>query len=130
VLAVDLTIANLGFAAPFNQRPVYLVLTGGGERRTVRLSGADPRRWEPGDPVTLSARVRVPAGAAPGLYRLSLWLPDDASALRGDPRYAIRLANDAVWDEETGENVLVRDLPIDPAAGGAVDPDADELAEM
>src|SRR5262249_12647756 len=60
----------------------------------------------------LEGRVVVPADAEPGRWRLALWLPDAAPSLQNRPEYAIRLANEAVWDERTGENVLASDLEI------------------
>ena len=48
----------------------------------------------------------VPAGLAPGRYEVFLALPDAASTLSGDPRYAVRFANDGVWNPSTGDNAL------------------------
>ena len=53
---------------------------------------------------------------AAGAYTVSLWLPDDADSLRNDPRYAIQLANDGVWDATTGDNIVVRELRVLPSA--------------
>jgi len=62
----------------------------------------------------------VPADLVPASdYELSLWLPDAASGLRRDPRYAIRLANPGVWDAERGTNVITSSLVIDPSAAPA-----------
>ena len=41
-----------------------------------------------------------------GDYKLYLNLPDPYPTLHDDPRYSIRLANDSVWDEATGYNLL------------------------
>jgi hypothetical protein len=43
---------------------------------------------------------------------LELRLPDPTPVLRDNPRYAIRLANMGVWDENTGTNVLIRGIEI------------------
>jgi len=129
-LALELDVANTGFASPFNGRPVYVVLTGGGARRIARLDAVDIRRWESGETASIAVKLRVPANAAPGTYRVALWMPDDAAALRDDARYAIRLANDGLWDDATGENVLTKDLVVDASAPGTVDSSAQEFAEI
>jgi hypothetical protein len=103
-LALELQLRNEGWAAPFNRRPMILVLEGGGQRRELDLD-VDLRQLRPGDhPV--KAHVTVPAGLAPGRYRLALWLPDAEPALRGRPAYAIRLANEDIYVEATGDHTL------------------------
>jgi hypothetical protein len=129
LLDVRLELDNRGFAAPFNPRGVHLVLRQGARRWSVRLADADARRLAPGAS-TIAARLRLPADLVPGAARLALWLPDDAPALRGDPRYAIALANPGAWDPATGENVVVAALPVDPAAGGSIDDRATDLTEL
>ena len=129
-LAVEIELRNRGFAAPFNHRPVELVLTNGAVRHVVRLAGADARRWAAGEAPRLAARLRIPADVAPGTYTLALRLPDESPRLADDPRYAIRLANADAWDEATGDNVLTRALVIDPAAPGPRDPGATALVEL
>ena len=101
-----LRLRNEGWAAPFNPRPVYAVLAGAGGRFDVRLPGLDPRRWAPGQEVAIDSVVRLPAAATPGAYRLALWLPDSSPRLRHRPEYAVRFANEGVWDAATGLNGL------------------------
>lgn len=107
---ISITLENTGFAAPINPREAVLVLDG--PARIVQpLGNIDPRRWEPGNH-TFTATLQMPANAPAGDYRLALWLPDPAPALRDDPRYAIRLNNEGVWDEAAGFNVLQTTLKI------------------
>lgn len=101
---VRIRLQNTGFAAPMLPRPVYLVLVAEDELLRLPLA-ADPRRWEPGEH-TLTASIALPASLPPGEYALALWLPDPADSLRDDPRYAIRFANEGVWDAQRGWNVL------------------------
>ncbi len=117
-LRLELDVRNVGFAAPYNPRPVELVLVDGETRHTVRISHADARRWAPGTHATLTVRLRIPSPLASGSYVLALRLPDEATSLADDPRYAIRLANQGIWDGATGDNVLTRALVIDPSAAG------------
>jgi len=96
-------LQNTGFASLVNPRPVNILLDGP-ERFVVTLP-SDPRRWEPGES-SFSIKLRVPANATTGTYRLGLWLPDAAETLRDNPLYAVRFANENVWDDDTGFNVL------------------------
>lgn len=114
VLYLDAAIANEGYAAPFRERPLYAVISREGACYAARIE-ADPRRFEPGQS-TFYATITMPADAAPGSWRLAFWLPDEDPAIAADPRYAIRLANDGVWDDTKGWNILTEDLSVDAAA--------------
>jgi hypothetical protein len=131
-LDVEIELHNSGFTAPYNRRPVELVLRSGDSTRVVELSGAsaDARRWVAGETTALAVRLRIPADIAPGTYTLSLRLPDEGEAIRGDARYAIRLANDGTWNGDTGENVLSENLVIDPNAPGPRDLTAFDFVQL
>jgi Domain of unknown function (DUF4832)/Domain of unknown function (DUF4874) len=105
---------NDGWAAPFNPRSVYLVLAGDAGRYPLSLPVKDIRRWEADQDVAVDTTLSVPAEVRPGAYRLALWLPDASARLRMRPEYAIRLANEGVWEAETGLNVLA---PVTVARG-------------
>ena len=107
---VTLKIRNTGFAAPVNARPVWLVLDGP-VRRYFSLP-YDPRKWLPGKTHVVEAVAVIPSNLPAGRYSLSLWLPDEAEALQRNPRYAIRLANEGLWNPSSGLNRLVGDLVI------------------
>jgi hypothetical protein len=111
-LAVEIDVANRGWAAPFNRRPVELVLASGASRHVVRVDGVDARTWAPGETTTVTARLRIPASMAPGTYSLAVRLPDESPSLAADPRHAIQLANDGVWVEDTGDNVLTTQVVV------------------
>ena len=101
---LTLQLKNEGFAAPFNPRPVFVVLRGADFTAKAIVEGIDPRRWLTS--ASVQVRLRVPSTLPAGSYSLSLWLPDAAPALEARPDYALRLANEQVWDEATGENEL------------------------
>jgi hypothetical protein len=103
-LTLTVKLRNEGFASPLNPRPFYAVLDGPATF-TLPLEGIDPRGWLPGEHV-ISTSLALPADAPEGEYRLALWLPDPAESLKNDPRYAIRFANEGVWEEAKGWNVL------------------------
>ena len=107
-MKVTIHLRNKGYAAPMNPRDVYLVLTNastGQVLQTTKLSD-DPRFWGPDDgKITVTKSLSLPSGYS-GEVNLHLWMPDPCSAIKDDPRFAIRLANTGVWDGSTGYNLL------------------------
>lgn len=130
-LDVMLEIDNHGFSAPFNPRPLVLVLRRGDRRWAATLEGYDARQLQPGT-TAVTARLRVPPDAVAGDdYELALWLPDADQRLRDDARYAIRLANQDAWNQATGSNTITRALRIDAdAVVGELDPAAIAMVEL
>ena len=89
----------------YNKRRARLVLDGPGGTFGAVVS-EDVRAWAAGETQTLEGRVDLPSGLAPGTYTLSLWLPDESAALAQRSEYAVRFANEGVWDAATARNVL------------------------
>jgi hypothetical protein len=112
-LGLRVRLRNEGYAAPYNVRPVDVVLrhrsTGA---RTVLPAQADPRFWLPGGTHTVAVDAAVPDDLPAGRYDLLLHLPDPSPRLRGRPEYAIRLANEDVWEPVTGANLLRRGIRL------------------
>ena len=101
-------IINTGYAAPMNPRDVEFVLVNeNGDRKVYKCHDADPRFWMAGESVTLSKTIELPENAE-GEYTIFLNLPDGRASLRNDARFSIRLANDDIWDEQTGYNKIVQ----------------------
>ena len=48
-----------------------------------------------------------------GKYDLLLYMPDKYTAISSRAEYAIRLANDNVWEEATGYNKLLATLTVE-----------------
>jgi hypothetical protein len=113
--AANFTVRNDGWASPFNARDVELVFrnTATGALYRARLN-ADPRRWKAGQTVTVSENVVLPADMVKGNYSVMLNLPDPMSSLRGRPEYAIQLANNNMWESNTGFNNLNHTVSIAP----------------
>jgi hypothetical protein len=96
------TLSNLGYAAPINPRTIYAVLSNFNVRYIFALD-SDVRTWLS----AIELQLNLPIGNMPkGEYELALWLPDAAPSLSNDIRYAIRFANEAMWNELTGDNFL------------------------
>ena len=115
----DLRLTNVGFAAPYNPRGVEIVLReqATGARYVVALD-EDPRFWAPGDTVSISASVGVPADLPDGTYEVLLNLPAPERSIYERPEYAIRVANADVWEPETGYNALQAATAIEAGAPG------------
>ncbi len=111
-LAFSVTVENVGYASPYNSRPVQLIMRN-------KTSGAafvfaidtDVRRWYSGTHLIIGKFITDTAMPA-GEYDLLLSLPDASESLSKRPEYAIRLANEATWDEATGYNNLNKVIRI------------------
>ena len=95
-------LVNRGFASPINPRPVYLVLIGKDDVYTMARTETDVRKWYPCEPDdrkilsplhTLQFETRSFPEVSLGNYKIGIWMPDNRESLRGDARYAIRVAN-------------------------------------
>lgn len=124
---MNLTMTNIGYAPLYNARTAYLVLKSESKSYSLPLE-TDPRRWVPGKRMDIHEVLTLPEDLEEGTYRLYLHLPDQYSSLAADPRYAVRFANEDIWDEETGMNdlgatvIVSADAPLDPGPlPGAVD---------
>jgi len=116
---LSLDVDNEGWAAPFNPRPVEVLLRNAatGARYVARLAD-DPRFWEAGQTARLDAEVGLPADLPAGDYEVLLHLPDGRASLYGRPRFAVRLANDGVWEDSTGYNRLGATLVVSASGPG------------
>ena len=121
-IELQLDLRNDGWANPYNPRPVYLVIEGSDERLDFMLKDADPRWWQPGKQITLSSRISLPREMKGGEYTIALWLPDESQYLRNNPSFSIRFANEGVWDESKGYNILGRTQIYSDASGTKVFP--------
>lgn len=112
MLHVALTLDNVGYAAPYNPRPMQLILrhVATGTTHVLDLS-TDVRQLLPGShPIRHS--VRLPDQLKAGSYELLLNLPDGYSSLAGNPAYSLRLANENLWEARTGYNALDQVLTV------------------
>jgi hypothetical protein len=112
-LPLRLELQNQGFATPYNPRGVALVLrriSDGVLTSIVLHDGGlkpdktfDPRFWT--GTRSLETNVSLPNLSA-GKYELFLHLFDPEPNLKNRPEYAIRFANQNVWDAALGMNKL------------------------
>lgn len=110
-LDIDIKLRNVGFASMINPRDLEFVICSetDTDEKYVIETDIDPRIWKAGNTYRLKHSVTLPSGLKKGAgYTLCLNLPDPAPTLHDNPLFSIRLANEDVWDEETGYNVLYR----------------------
>lgn len=103
---ISIRILNKGYASPYNPRHVVLVLRNLQSRKEFFFEcKTDIRRWYTGE-IFFKESVKIPTGIVAGRYELLLSLPDSYLTLSKRPEYAIRFANENIWEENTGYNRL------------------------
>lgn len=112
---VKIELQNDGYATPYNPRGVALVLrrnADGNQTRVILHDGNvspartfDPRFWHSGKHL-LETTLNLPSGMESGAYTLFLHLFDLEIGLQNRSEYAIRLANQDIWDNNLGMNRL------------------------
>ncbi len=127
-LTVDLQ--NTGFASIINERPLYVTLVGrdGIPPYATQLE-LDPRTWQPGGS-SFTASIRLPSNMDEGDYNLALWLPDESETLKSNPLYAIQFANENIWDESTGYNILGKIIVDSSVTGSFARADSMQVEEL
>lgn len=121
-LNVTLKIKNTGYSAPYNERNAYIVLKNLTTNQVYPiLMATDPRTWLGPDELTITESLSLPSNLTTGNYKMYLSLPDSAASLADRPEYAIRLANENVWESVTGYNNLNHTINITGGALGVAD---------
>jgi len=106
-LPITIKIKNQGFAAPFNERNAYIILKNTATNQVYSiLMNSDPRTWIGTNELAITEDLNLPSDLTKGNYKMYLHLPDSAPSLANKPEYAIRFANENVWDSTTGYNDL------------------------
>ncbi len=116
VLSIEFEVKNVGFGELFNPRQVEVVLRNNStSQQVVATIAEEPRFWGAGQTSLVRTKLQVPTSLPGGEYTLGIGLPDVSPGIHDDPRYAIRFANENVWEPSTGINVIAKDLEISPA---------------
>lgn len=112
---MKINLKNKGFAAPINPRKVRLVLRETTTQSVWPIELPDnPRSWLPGTH-TIEHGFCLPTDLPTGQYELLLHLADPYPSLTNRPEYAIRLANENLWEEATGFNRLLHQVVVSAA---------------
>lgn len=112
-LPISLKIKNLGYAAPFNERKAYIVLKNQTTNQIYSIKlASDPRTWLGPNDIVINENLPLPNNLITGVYKMYLYLPDSAPTLAARPEYAIRFANENMWETSTGYNNLNHTLNV------------------
>jgi hypothetical protein len=119
-MTFNFRVKNVGFATPFNERTVYLVLKNTVTNQIYPIALATkPGLWFGPDEKLISETVQLPSTLTQGTYKLYLHLPDASPSLAPRAEYAIRLANESMWENTTGYNNLNHTITINTNLGVA-----------
>lgn len=111
-LSISFTIENEGYAAPFNPRGIQLVFRNNiSDEEFFSPLDIDPRYWFNGIH-NISPQSCIAPYIPPGNYDLLIHLPDPEPTLHNNPDYAIQLANQNMWESNTGYNDLNHTITI------------------
>ncbi|MFD2564685.1 DUF4832 domain-containing protein [Aquimarina rubra] len=106
---VTLNLSNVGYARPFKERDVYLVLKNTQtDEITTALIDTDIRTWESSVSITQNFDLGLT-----GTFQLYLWMPDNKTALASNADYSIQFANVGTWESTTGYNNLLQTITLD-----------------
>lgn len=112
-LEYDLTITNTGFATVINPKEVYLVLVSGDGQvaKEIKLD-VDPRIWipstaeEPDRAAAYSLKGSAALEGITGTYKIGIWMPEKAAALKYNAVYAVKFARTETlthWQDAAGK---------------------------
>lgn len=109
---LNTTIENLGFAPVYNTKNTYLIFRSTTDGTLYRKKlDFDVRYVVPEVDYELEKSVSV-SDIPAGDYELLLDIADTFSTIEERPEYKIRLANDEVWEPETGYNKLLHTVTL------------------
>jgi hypothetical protein len=121
-LRASVTLRNVGYAAPYNERGLAIALRNKQTLKIVWLNvkrprdkTLDPRLWLPEDgEITLDLSPVIPVDTLAGKYEVLLSLHDPVQALSSMPAFSIRTANEGLWEAGSGWNRLTSEIDIVP----------------
>jgi hypothetical protein len=122
-LQMRFQMANTGWATAVNPRGVQVVLRNKltNQEFFIQLADGlstptdrtlDPRFWTNESLTTININKALPANIPVGDYDLFLHLFAPEASIKSRPEYAIRLANQNVWEPSTGYNSLQTSLKV------------------
>ncbi|MEM9773370.1 MAG: DUF4832 domain-containing protein [Chloroflexota bacterium] len=118
----ELNLTNRGYAAPFNQRPVQILLRNSNDASDIYQVTLpdDLRFWKTDLSQTLTYDFCIPSTMSAGTYDLLLNMPDGYISLQDQPEYSILVANSGgVQEFTTGYNDLQHQIVVSPSASSS-----------
>ncbi|MEO9477712.1 MAG: DUF4832 domain-containing protein [Cyclobacteriaceae bacterium] len=112
LLEVNIELENVGWAPIYNEKITSLVVkTLSGETEAEFELDLDIRRAKPSETFVIDSELDI-SNLAPGFYNLYLKISDQFESISDRADYNIRLANENVWDNNTGWNDLFQTIEV------------------
>jgi hypothetical protein len=109
---VQIQLENIGYASPYNERPVQLILRNKTTGKLLVFNfNTQIQKWFTSK-IMLKQTFNLPPSIIAGQYELLVNLPDGYKSLQNNPAYSIRLANENVWEPSSGFNQLQHTIQI------------------
>ena len=97
----------------YNPRNVKLILRSTKDKTEYEVTlPDDPRTWKPLHNASVNRTIALPTNIPAGSYQFFLFMPDPEKSIASRPEYAVRLANDKIWESATGYNNLGINIEI------------------
>jgi hypothetical protein len=120
-ISLEIKLKNVGYAAPFNPRKLRIILRNMvNQQQYVAILPNDPRLWLSNELKTVTHNLCLPNQIPNGNYRLLMHLADPEPTLLNRPEYAIRMANENVWESSTGYNDLGHTITVNSTANNLI----------
>ena len=103
---VTINIQNIGYASPYNARPVQLLLRNKNTGAIKKFDfNTEIRKWFTGY-IKLEQSFTLTPDVVAGTYDVLLNMPDKYASINTRSDFSIRLANFNLWEDTTGYNKL------------------------
>jgi hypothetical protein len=113
MLHISLNIENIGFSSPTNERDIEMIITNGNQTYKAKIN-EDLRTWFRENGVMKKDwYFKLPSNLNAGLWDIYLNMPDCGEELRNRPEYSIRIANQSIWNNVNGYNLLKAGVKIE-----------------
>ena len=115
---LSLNLWNDGWANPANPQQLKIILKNSEDNSEYYISPVNDIRFFPfEDTIHINLEAGLPYNISEGDYEVFLQITDADPLLSGRKEYSIRLANENVWDDETGYNSLQHSLSVSQYGG-------------
>lgn len=109
---INILLNNTGFASPYNPRKANIILRNTLTKQIYSIPlKSNVQKWFSGKHL-INENIVLPKKLKTGSYEVLIHFPDDAKSLKNRPEYCIRLANNDIWEANTGYNKLNHTVKI------------------
>ncbi len=111
-LRIVVNIQNEGYASLINYRPAYIILKNVSTNNEYKIPLSSDFRYFLHGANLVDENIVLPQNIISGNYKLYLYMPDASSTIASRSEYAVRFANESVWESTTGYNNLSHTISI------------------